>query len=109
MTDIRWEFLFLAGATVLGPLLFRNFLVARQVVTVRGGAVFTVDYSTAAQFARSALKFAIVWILAFAVSRLENRLWLTLVVVLPPVIGLAAHFPLCRRARVHCWTGKPLA
>lgn len=108
MTDIRWEFLFLAAATVLGPLLFRNFLVARQVVTVRGGGVFTINYSTAAQIARSVLKFTLVWVLAIAVLRLENRFWLTLAVVLPPLIGLAAHFPLCKRARVDCWTGKPL-
>lgn len=105
----RWEFVFLAAITLFGPLVFRNFLVAKKVVTVRGGGVFTMVYSPLARALNSALKFTIVWIGALALARLEQRWWLTVWVLTPCVVGLGGHFVLCARERIHWLRGAPLS
>ena len=105
---MAWEWIFLAILTVLGPVLFHRFIPVRQEVTVRGGGVFTLEYSPVAQIVRSAAKFGFVWLIAMALAQLESRLWLRLWIIGMPVIGLVGHSVYVRRCRVNWLSGRPL-
>ncbi len=104
---MAWEWVLLAVLTVAGPLAFRRFIVVRQVVTTRGGAVYAMDYGPAAQWLNTALKFAVFWLVALLLSQRPDRMWLRLwVLALPPLI-VCVHLALARRHRVHGLSGGP--
>ena len=106
---MAWEWIVLGVLTVVGPVIFRGFLPVRQIVTVRGGGVFDLTYSTVAQIMRSAAKFGFVWLIALGLAQLERRLWLRLWIIGLPLIGLTGHFVYVRRCGVHWLSGRPLA
>ena len=80
----------------------------QQQVTVRGGAVFTIRYSIAAQIMRTAAKFGFVWLIAVGLAQLESRLWLRLWIIGGPLIGLIGHFVYVRSFQVHWLSCHPL-
>lgn len=88
--------------------MFHRFIPIRQEVPVRGGGVFTLEYSPVAQIMRSAAKFGFVWLIALGLAQLESRLWLRLWIIGLPLIGLAGHFVYVRRYGVHWLSGRPL-
>lgn len=102
------EWIVLVALTIIGPVMFHRFIPVRQEVTVRGGAVFTMEYGTATQIIRSAAKFGLVWLIALGLAQLESRLWLRLWIIGLPVIGLVGHFVYVRRCGVHWLSGRPL-
>ena len=105
---MAWEWIVLVSITVIGPTVFHRFLPIRQEITVLGGAVFTVNYGPVARILRTTFKFAVVWAIALLLARLDNRLWLRLWVVGPPLLGGNVHFFGCKKHRVHCLTGRPV-
>ncbi len=105
---MAWEWIVLVSITVIGPTVFHRFLPIRQEITVLGGAVFTVNYGPVARILRTTFKFAVVWAIALLLARLDNRLWLRLWVVGPPLLGGSVHFFGCKKHRVHCLTGRPV-
>ncbi len=104
-----WEWIVLAALTIIGPATFHRFLPTRQVVTVRGGGVFTLDYGPVAQIVRSVAKFGFVWLIALGLAQLESRLWMRLWIIGLPLIGVTGHFVYVRRCGVHWLSGRPLA
>jgi len=105
---MAWEWIVLIVLTITGPAKFHRFIPVRQEVTVRGGAVFTVEFGPVAQIMRSAAKFGFVWLIAMALAQLESRLWLRLWIIGLPVIGVVGHFVYVRRCGVHWLSGRPL-
>ena len=105
---MAWEWIVLLIVSVVGPTLFSRFAPTRQETTVRGGAVFTINYSPVTLVLRSAVKFGAYWGIALLLARLDNRLWLRLWAVGLPLLGTVAHFVLVKRNRIHWLTGKPL-
>ena len=105
---MAWEWIVLVAITIVGPVMFHRFIPVRQEVTVRGGGVFTLEYSPVAQIIRSAAKFGFVWLIAMAFAQLESRLWLRLWIIGLPFIGLVGHFVYVRRCGVHWLSGRPL-
>ena len=85
---MAWEWIVLGILTVVGPVIFRGFLPARQVFTVRGGGVFDFTYTTTTQIIRCIVKIGFIWLIALALSQLESRLWLRLFVVVLPAVGM---------------------
>ncbi len=106
---MAWEWIVLAAITIIGPVTFHRLLPTRQVVTVRGGGVFTLEYGAVAQIMRSAAKFGLVWLIALGLAQLDNRLWLRCWIIGLPLIGLIGHFVYVRRCGVHWLSGRPLA
>lgn len=105
---MAWEWIVLVALTIIGPAMFHRFIPVRQEVTVRGGAVFTLEYGPVAQIMRSAAKFGLVWLIALGLAQLESRLWLRLWIIGLPLIGLIGHFVYVRRYDVHWLSGRPL-
>ncbi len=105
---MAWEWIVLGALTIIGPVMFHRFIPARQEVTVRGGAVFTMEYGPVPQIMRSAAKFGLVWLIALGLAQLESRLWLRLWIVGLPVVGLVGHLLYVRRYGVHWLSGRPL-
>ncbi len=106
---MAWEFIVLTIVTIVGPTLFFQFVPKRMELTVRGGGVFVFEYNLLRQVLRAAIKFGAVWAFALLLARLENRLWLRLVVVGLPLIGAAVHFAYVKKFNIHWLTGRPLA
>ena len=106
---MAWEWIVLAALTIIGPAIFHRFIPTRQVVTVRGGGVFTLEYGAIAQIMRSAAKFGFVWLIAMVLAQMESRLWLRCWIIGLPLIGLIAHFVYVRRCDVHWLSGRPLS
>ena len=103
-----WEWIVLIAITIIGPTVFHRFIPTMQQVTVRGGAVFTIRYSLAAQIMRTVAKFGFVWLIAFGLEQLESRLWLRLWIIGGPLIGLTGHFVYVHRFKVHWLSGHQL-
>ncbi len=105
---MAWEWIVLGTLTVIGPVIFRGFLPARQVFTVRGGGVFDFTYTTTTQIIRCIAKFGLVWLIALGLAQLDSWLWLRLWIIGLPLIGLIGHFVYVRRCGVHWLSGRPL-
>jgi len=103
-----WRWITLAVFTVFGPIVFRNFAPIQITEIVRGGASFNLHFSPSKQIFRMALKFATLWLIAWWASTSVNSLWFTLI-ALSPLAGVAYHFIICHKQRVHWYYGKPLA